>query len=69
MLHTIGYAQSPKIGSRRAYACELCGKVAATGFHKPNSQHRTKRTFAPNLTKQAGTILCTRCWRSLKRGR
>jgi large subunit ribosomal protein L28 len=46
--------------------CEVCGKTATSGYNRPHSQHRTKRTIKPNLQKKEGILLCTRCIRTLK---
>ncbi|MCL5407434.1 MAG: 50S ribosomal protein L28 [Patescibacteria group bacterium] len=45
-------------------SCQICGKKPVSGFNKPHSLHRTKKTVKPNLQKSAGSIVCTRCLRS-----
>ncbi|MBI3260936.1 hypothetical protein HYZ64_01010 [Candidatus Berkelbacteria bacterium] len=47
--------------------CERCGKGPVTGYNRPNSLHRTKRIFLPNIIKHAGNMLCSRCLRTLRR--
>ncbi|MFY9484161.1 MAG: L28 family ribosomal protein [Patescibacteria group bacterium] len=46
--------------------CERCGKRPVTGYNRPNSLHRTKRIFLPNIIKHAGKTLCSRCLRTLR---
>ena len=45
--------------------CNYCGKTPKTGNNKPNSQHRTKRKFKPNLQKRNGEFICVKCSRTL----
>ncbi len=52
-----------------AKKCEICGKTAVSGYNRPHSQQRTKRTIKPNLQLVNGRLLCTRCIRTLKKSK
>lgn len=41
--------------------CQICGKKPESGFNKPHSLHRTKRVIKPNIQKNQGQTICTRC--------
>lgn len=45
--------------------CEICKKSETVGFNKPHSLHRTKRVIRPNLQKYMGSLICTRCLKSM----
>lgn len=44
--------------------CSICGKKAVIGLNKPHSMHRTKRLVLPNIQKNNGEYLCTKCLRT-----
>lgn len=44
--------------------CEVCGKKPEMGFNKPHSLHRTKKIIKPNIQRNAGRNICTRCLRT-----
>jgi large subunit ribosomal protein L28 len=46
--------------------CEICGKGPRAGRNVPNSQHKTARTFKPNIQRVNGVDMCTRCLRTIK---
>ncbi|MBI4101003.1 50S ribosomal protein L28 [Candidatus Microgenomates bacterium] len=57
-----------------AYRCDICGKSKQFGQNKPNSQHRTKRAWDPNLQikrvflgpNRVTLRVCTRCLKQIK---
>lgn len=44
--------------------CSVCGKTNASGYNRPHSLKRTKRTVKPNLQKVDGKLVCARCIRT-----
>ena len=44
--------------------CGICGKKTTIGYNRPHSLHRTKRKIFPNIQKQEGKYICTRCLRT-----
>lgn len=59
-----------KITERRNVGCAACGRIAAIGYNRPKSLHRTKRLFKINLQyhqiKGQRLLVCTRCWKKLR---
>lgn len=47
--------------------CANCGRMATTGFNRPHSLHRTKRIIKINLQRHLGQLVCTRCWRNMRK--
>ncbi|HLB95435.1 MAG TPA: bL28 family ribosomal protein [Patescibacteria group bacterium] len=47
--------------------CEICFKKIQVGFNRPHSLHRTKRLIKPNIQKNLGRKICTRCLRTLNK--
>lgn len=46
-------------------SCQICGKKPQVGYNRPHSLHRTKRLINPNIQKNKGKKICTRCLRTL----
>ncbi len=55
--------------------CQICGKIATTGYNVSHSKRHTKRVWAPNIQwtrlVDGDTAVriraCTRCMRSLRK--
>jgi len=47
--------------------CTLCSKSKTSGSAVSHSQIHSKRTFAPNLQKVNGLLLCTRCLKTINK--
>jgi large subunit ribosomal protein L28 len=55
--------------------CQICGKIAVSGYNVSHSKRHTKRTWAPNIqwTNLGGDDIslrvraCTRCIRTLRK--
>ena len=41
--------------------CSVCGKKGSVGNSVSHSQHKTKRMILPNIQKNHGILICTRC--------
>lgn len=50
----------------RMRVCAICGKTASSGYNRPHSLHRTKKTIKPNLQPRGNVLICTRCLRTIK---
>lgn len=42
-------------------SCCVCGKTSQSAYNRPNSLHKTKRKVHPNLQKNNGKLVCTKC--------
>ncbi|MEI7792003.1 MAG: L28 family ribosomal protein [Candidatus Berkelbacteria bacterium] len=47
--------------------CAICTKSAVSGSQISHSQIHTKRKFKANLQKVGGTLVCTRCLKTIKK--
>jgi len=52
---------------KSAKFCVMCGKKDQSGFSRPHSLHRTKRTVKPNFQTKWGFMFCQNCFRTLKK--
>jgi len=47
--------------------CDICKKTETYGYNRPHSLHKTKKTIKPNIQKNNGKKVCTRCLRTITR--